>query len=100
MPADTVWLDSNAAGHGWFVDPTPWEDSEFAQPAGGLRELAVLPGGRVHEPAVARGIAVEPDGVGGHELQADAGSAAAGRVDLLTVLGHELGHLLGLADLD
>jgi len=32
-------------------------------------------------------------------LQATAGSEAAGRVDLLTVVTHEFGHLLGLPDL-
>jgi hypothetical protein len=66
----TVWLSSTAAGHGWFLDPTPADDSEFTIAAGG------------------------------HELQATPGSAAAGRVDLLTVLAHEFGHRLGLDDLD
>jgi hypothetical protein len=28
----TLWLDDNAAGWGWFVDPTPWDDSEFYRP--------------------------------------------------------------------
>ena len=27
-----IWLDDNAAGWGWFVDGTPWEDSEFTTP--------------------------------------------------------------------
>jgi len=27
----TVYLDRNAAGHGWFVDPTPAQDEEFAR---------------------------------------------------------------------
>jgi hypothetical protein len=66
----TVWIDVNAAGHGWFVDPTPHDDSEFPTPAGG------------------------------HELQAAPGTPAAARVDLLTVITHELGHRLGLGDLD
>ena len=26
---DTIYLDSNAQGYGWFVDPTPGQDSEF-----------------------------------------------------------------------
>jgi hypothetical protein len=51
-----IWLDDNAAGWGWFVDATPWEDSEFTTPG-------------------------------------DQGEG--GRMDLLTVLEHEIGHLLG-----
>jgi hypothetical protein len=53
-----IFIDATGAGHGWFVDPTPWEDSEFALPD----------------------------------------SPAAGRVDLLTVMTHEMGHILGLDD--
>src|SRR5262249_54532653 len=53
----TIWLDRDAAGHGWFIDPTPGNDSEFAP---GL-----------------------------------ANSPALGKIDLLTVLGHEFGHALG-----
>jgi len=26
---NTILLDINAAGYGWFIDPTPWDDSEF-----------------------------------------------------------------------
>jgi Ca2+-binding RTX toxin-like protein len=36
----------------------------------------------------------------GGGLVASVGSPAAGRMDLLTVLTHELGHVIGLADLD
>ncbi len=53
-----VRIDRDAAGHGWFVDSTPSDDTEFAP-----------------------GLADSP---------------AAGRVDLLTVVAHELGHALGL----
>jgi hypothetical protein len=63
-----VTLDATAAGHGWFVDPTPSDNSEF-------------------------GLA----GPGG-SLQAALGSAAAGQMDLLTVVEHELGHELGLGE--
>ncbi|MGH7894645.1 MAG: Ig-like domain-containing protein, partial [Candidatus Binatia bacterium] len=59
-----VRLDVDAAGHGWFVDPTP-------------------------------GLADEFSAVGVSEYLAD-GGAAATRVDLLTVMAHELGHVLGL----
>jgi hypothetical protein len=68
--ADLIWLDIDAAGHGWFVDETPQEDSEFEQL------------------------------VGGQQFAAGLESPALGRVDLLTVVTHELGHLLGLADLN
>ncbi|MCI0379143.1 MAG: hypothetical protein L0215_16165, partial [Gemmataceae bacterium] len=53
---NTIWLDDNAAGWGWFVDPTPWDDSEFTTPG-------------------------------------DQGEQ--GRMDLLSALAHELGHVLG-----
>ena len=52
-----IYLDRNAAGHGWFVDPTPWDDSEFT-------------------------------------TLGDQGEQ--NRIDALTVITHELGHLLGM----
>ena len=52
----TIYLDPTAAGHGWFIDPTPADDSEFAAPG-------------------------------------DQGEF--GRMDLLTVVMHEIGHVLG-----
>ncbi len=62
----TLTLDSNAAGHGWFVDPTPLDHGEFVQPDGArLRAI-------------------------------DASSAAHARIDLSSVLLHELGHGFGL----
>ena len=61
-------LDSDAAGHGWFIDSTPTQDEEF----------------------------VSFDST----LRATESSPAAGRMDLLTVVMHELGHVLGLADTD
>jgi hypothetical protein len=64
--ADTIYIDSNAAGFGWFVDATPADDSEFADADG--------------------------DGL----YTALASSEADGRMDLLTVILHEIGHTLGL----
>ena len=63
----TIWLDANAAGWGWFVDQTPWEDSEFTTPGNPL----TLP-----SPQTGRGY-------------------VGNRMDLLTVLEHEIGHVLG-----
>ena len=60
-----IILDNDAAGNGWFVDASPWDQIEF--------------GG------------VEGDGY------ATSGSAS-GRIDLLTTLTHEFGHLLGMDD--
>jgi hypothetical protein len=56
--ARAIRIDDDAAGRGWFVDPTPRDDSEFAKPGKGVRE----------------------------------------RMDLLSVVTHELGHLVGLDD--
>jgi hypothetical protein len=60
-----IWIDSNAAGKGWFVDPTPYSDSEFAR----------------------------INGITGHAYP---GSPAEGRIDLLTVVSHEISHAAGL----
>jgi hypothetical protein len=52
----SIWIDRDAAGHWWYIDPTPGDDSEFR-----------LPGDQGEQ----------------------------GRVDLLTLLVHEMGHVLG-----
>ncbi len=67
--ANLIRLDSDAAGHGWFVDSTPGSDEEFASSAGSPQLQAVDP-------------------------------RAVDHIDLLTVVEHELGHVVGLADLD
>jgi hypothetical protein len=61
----TIQIDIDAAGIGWFVDGSPGDDVEFAQ-AGDSQDLLAL-----------------------------RGSGARGRVDLLTTVMHELGHVLG-----
>ncbi len=63
-----VYIDVNAAGNGWFVDPTPASDEEFAS-SGSQQQLT----------------AVDP--------------RALDRIDLLTVVEHELGHVAGLSDI-
>ena len=65
-----VSLDTDAAGHGWFVDATPDDDAEF---------------GRL---------------VADTEYAASENSEAFGAIDLLTVVMHELGHMLGQAHTD
>jgi RHS repeat-associated protein len=68
VAAPEVVLSADAAGHGWFADPTPLQDEEFA-PGGPGSPLVALPG-----------------------------SPAAGQEDLLTAVLHELGHLAGRPD--
>ena len=62
---DVVLIDNDAAGHGWFIDTTPADDLEFS--------LTQTTG----------------------ELTALSGSPADGRIDLLSMVMHELGHLAG-----
>ena len=57
-----IYLDVNAAGHGWFVDATPSLDEEFDD--------------------------------------STASSPARDSIDLLSTVLHELGHAMGLGDLD
>jgi hypothetical protein len=59
--ANAVQIDESAAGYGWYVDPTPMEDSEF-------------------------NVAVPQ-----RELQANEYSTAFGKVDLMTVIMRQLG---------
>jgi hypothetical protein len=56
--SNEIWIDVNAAGYGWFIDSTPFHDSE-------LREQE---------------------------------KGTATRMDLFTVVAHELGHVLGFSD--
>jgi hypothetical protein len=62
----SILIDSNAAGHGWFIDASPAENNEFSARKTGDRVMAATLGGGVH-----------------------------GRIDLLTVVTHEIGHVLG-----
>ncbi|MHB8166398.1 MAG: Ig-like domain-containing protein, partial [Sulfuricella sp.] len=63
---NTITLDDNAAGHNWYIDTTPSQNEEY------------LPTSNPNE------------------WVAKAGSAAAGKMDLLSVLLHEYGHALGI----
>jgi hypothetical protein len=62
----TITLDDNAAGHNWFIDSTPNLNEEW------------LPTSNPNE------------------WVAKAGSAAYGKMDMLSVLLHEYGHALGI----
>lgn len=66
-----ITLDTNGAGWGWFVDPSPEDNAEFVPLDSAYPE--------------AQG-----------DYTAAPGSEAEGKLDLLTVLIHELGHVLGL----
>ncbi|HZN33958.1 MAG TPA: hypothetical protein VFB80_09075, partial [Pirellulaceae bacterium] len=70
LGSSVVTLDATAGGYGWFVGPG-------------------LPGDAAFDDVVA------PE-----EFHAGSDSPAFGRMDLLTVVAHELGHVLGLSDLD
>jgi hypothetical protein len=67
---EQVTLDATAAGYGWFIDARAWDPAAFGRPGAGT------------------------------EVQAAPGSPAYGHMDLLTVVLHELGHVVGLPDLD
>jgi len=66
----TVTIDVDAAGQGWFIDSTPGDNAEFSTQ------------------------------VGTDQLRAQQGSEAAGGVDLLSTVIHEFGHVLGVGHLD
>jgi len=61
-----ITIDINAAGHGWFVDSTPDQDEEFHQ----------------YSKSNVSGLAY-------------VNSEAFNHMDLLTVVSHEIGHILG-----
>ncbi|MGV8934697.1 MAG: Ig-like domain-containing protein, partial [Gallionellaceae bacterium] len=62
----TITLDTNAAGHNWFIDPTPNQNEEW------------LPTSNPNE------------------WVAKIGSTAYNKMDMLSVLLHEYGHALGI----
>jgi hypothetical protein len=62
-----ITLDTDAAGHGWYVDATPLDNTDDYLPTSDA-----------------------------NIWQAKPGSAAEGKMDMLSVLLHEYGHVLGL----
>ena len=67
---NSILIDRNAGGWGWFVDPTPQDNSEFS--------VRLVSGALAANPA----------------------SAAFGRMDLLTTVLHEMGNAMGFAETD
>jgi hypothetical protein len=67
VDSNVIYIDSNAAGHGWYVDSTPATDEEFIAFTDG--KLSAI------------------------------SAKAVDQIDLLTVVEHELGHILGLNDI-
>jgi large repetitive protein len=65
-----ITIDTNAAGNGWFIDTTPNDNFEFSNTLNAA----------------------------GTDLLTDPSNAAAGHMDLLTTVTHEMGHVLGLPD--
>ena len=67
---DAILIDGDAAGRGWFVDVTPADNAEFSLY------------------------------IDRHAIGAAAGSVAYGKMDLVTVVTHEMGHVLGFDHYD
>jgi hypothetical protein len=67
---NTIWIDQTAAGFGWFTDVSLASSAAFSQT------------------------------LGASEFQAAVDSPANGHIDLLTVVLHELGHVLGYESID
>jgi hypothetical protein len=66
-PTAQITLDADAAGHGWYVDATPLDNTDDYRPTSNP-----------------------------NLWQAKAGTDAASKMDMLSVLLHEYGHALGL----
>jgi CSLREA domain-containing protein len=80
--AGRVIVSPDAAGHGWFIDPTPWEDTEFAGPVAGVDLLSAL----FHEMGHLAGQADDS----GPDLLAGSLPAGMRRADALDVIFGEM----------
>lgn len=79
-----IWIDRDAGGLGWFVDNTPENDNEFNRVA--VSDSVIVSGPTGPQ------VVVVPESV----IWSATTGIAANRIDLLTVLAHEIGHLSGL----
>jgi len=82
----TITLDTDAAGYGWFIDSTPFVNEEFT-----TREAYLVKREASDTNDEIRDTSDTP-----WQLFATEGNAADGKMDLMTVLMHELGHVMGL----
>jgi len=91
----SVLIDRTAAGYGWFIDPTPFTNEEFVNGGSmvdGQWSIESDSSQTVHDSRFTSA------GASPWQFNAKPDSAAAGRMDLLTTVMHELGHVLGYDD--
>ena len=92
---NTIWIDTDAAGWGWFVDATPWDDSEFATPGNqGEQNRVDLLSALMHEMGHKLGSDHHADGLMAESL------AAGTRLvpDSPTPAPDSMGHRSGMAE--
>jgi hypothetical protein len=92
----TITLDTDAAGYGWFIDPTPFTNEEF------VNGWSMVDGqwsvGSDSSRLAVHDSRFTSAGEAPWQFFAKPDSAAEGKMDLLTTVMHELGHVLGLGD--
>ena len=79
----TIKLDTDAAGYGWFVDQTPFLNEEFVSGASSLVK---------REASEANDEIRATNNASPWQFFAKPDSAAAGKIDLMTLLSYEHGH--------
>ena len=92
----SVLIDRTAAGYGWFIDPTPLTNEEY------VAEWSMVEGqwsiGSDSSRLAVHDSRFTSAGEAPWQFNAKPGSAAAGKMDLLTTVMHELRHVLGYDD--
>ncbi|MDH4188510.1 MAG: hypothetical protein OEV08_16100, partial [Nitrospira sp.] len=89
----TITLDTDAAGFGWFIDPTPWASEEFVPGSLTVKGYSLI---ESDSSQTVHGSRFTSAGETPWQLIAKADGPASGKIDLMTVLMHELGHVMGL----